>query len=221
MLNKLIIAVLSAAVCAGASAGTIIGATGAVINSGGPGYGNIADTYNQNGLSTGYTSGVTDFATYMAGAPLHTTTFGGFEWFGNLSTTSATVTYDLGSTRRIDAFALWNEESSGIGAFNLYTSTDGLGFSLLAGGLAPLNNPSGSNYGAEVFSFAATNTRYVRLEMSGCPQPSNGAVTFDACAIGEVAFDATAAAADVPEPASLALLGLGIAGLVGARRKRA
>jgi hypothetical protein len=51
----------------GCRSGAIFSATGATINAGGPGFGSIADTFNQAGLSAGYTSGTTDFDAYVLG----------------------------------------------------------------------------------------------------------------------------------------------------------
>ena len=197
------------------AAGAIFSATGAVVNGGDlPGNGSINDTFNHNGLLSDYTSGVTNFDAYIATNPLHTSTFAGFEWFGNAGTSTATVTYDLGSVRSFDRLALWNEESSGIGLLDLWTSIDGTTFTSLASGLTPFDNPL-ADYLAEVFSVGET-ARYARIHISRCPQSDPG--TFPACAIGEVAFRDSA---DVPEPAMLGLLGLGLVGLVGSRRRKA
>ena len=91
-----------------AAAQVIIAPTGATIDSGGPGFGSIVNTFNQAGLSAGYISGVTNFNAYIASNPSHVQIFACCEWFSNFGTTSATVTYDLGSLKTIDALALWN-----------------------------------------------------------------------------------------------------------------
>jgi hypothetical protein len=196
-----------------ANAGVIVSPVSGVIDSGGPGFGTLTETFNQAGLSAGFISGVTDFATYIASSPTHTLIYSGNEWFSNLPSTTATVTYDLGSVLNISQLALWNEESSGIGVLNLLGSSDGLAFSSL-GTFSPTNNPTGSDYLADVFSFSPTNAKYVRFEMSGCPQAGS---TFDSCSIGEVAFNVTA----VPEPETYAMMfaGLGLMGFVARRRK--
>ena len=197
-----------------AGAQTIIAPTSGVIDAGGPGFGTLTETFNQAGLSTGYTSGVTDFDTYMAGNPTHTSIFSGFEWFSESGTTAATVTYDFGATVTVDRLALWNEETSGIGRLILSGSLDGMAFTQL-GIYSPTDNPLAA-YPADIFSFTAASMRYVRFDMAGCPQANPG--TFSACAIGEVAFRTAGA---VPEPATWGLMILGFGAIGGAKRRRA
>jgi len=146
-----------------AHAGVIIAPVAATIDAGGPGSGSIGNTFDQSGLSIGYTAGVTDFDTYIASGPTHTLTFGGYEWFSNYGTTSATVTYDFGALVTISALALWNEESSGIGHLNLTAPSLGT-----IASVDPVDVPYG-DYGAQVFNFAPVTTRYLTFEMSGCP----------------------------------------------------
>lgn len=202
------------------AAQSIIRPVAATINSGGSGFGDIADTYNGAGLSTNFVSGVTDFDAYIGAGPTHSYLFADREWFSNLGTTSASVTYDLGGVFGIDRLALWNDEISGIGLLNLLGSIDGSTFAAFATGLTPTDNPEATDYGADVFAFATQSVRYVRFDMSRCPQPDPG--SFDSCAIGEVAFRA-AAISSVPEPSTYLLMGTGLLALGGVaanRRKR-
>lgn len=197
-----------------ASAATIISAQSAVVDSGGPGFGSIANTHDKSGLSSTYTDDVTDFDTYIASNPTHTPTFAGFEWFSTGLT--AQVTYDLGSIFGIDRLALWNEESSGIGTLDLFASSDGITFASL-GSFNPVAATTIASYPAQIFSFTATNARYVRFGMSGCP---NGASNFQGCAIGEVAFRTADVSGAVPEPATWAFMLVGFGAIGGALRAK-
>jgi hypothetical protein len=207
------------AVCvaaSGAQAEAVVCATGGTINSGGPGFGTLTETFNGAGLSSSRTCGVTDFASFTSTAT-HTNVFSGFEWFSNQGTNSARVTYDLGSVTDIDRFALWNEESSGIGSLNLSYSADGTSFTSLLSGLLPTDHGA-TSYAADVWSFATISARYFRLDMSNCPQVIVG--SFAACAIGEVLWDRGVRTSAVPEPGTLALVGLALLGGAGFIRRR-
>lgn len=205
------------------SAAVIVSATDAVISAGGPGFGDITDTYDQSGLYDTYLSGETDFDAYLATNPFHTSDYNFMEWFSEMGTgaspVQASVIFDLGRLMKVSAIALWNEESSGIGLLDLFGSTDGNHFFNLAAGLTPIDNlydesrpDDDYRYAAEVFGFSDAAVRYIRFDMSACPnQPSS----FDFCSIGEVAFRATA----VPEPSAALIFVLGLLVLGASRQK--
>jgi hypothetical protein len=175
----------------------------------------IGHTIDQSGLSAGFVSGVTNFDTYIGSNPIHTLVAAGNEWFSADGVTSATITYDLGSVLTIDRLALWNEEFSGFGTGRISTSLDDSLFSSLTS-ISPIDSPSNLDYGAQIFSLGIVSARYVRFDISGCPQPNGDATQI--CGIGEVAF--SVGANQVPEPTSLALLGLGLAGAAVIRRRK-
>ena len=194
-----------------ASAATIVSAVGATASNQLGGY-EIGKTINQSGLSSGYTSGVTDFDTYIGSGPTHTLSASD-EWFTETGVTDATVTYDLGSVMSIDRMALWGEESSGFSNAGVYGSADGITYSLLSM-IAPVDNLIGSDYGAEIFGWATAAIQFVQLRITGCPQPEN---QYAGCAMGEIAFSQVAA---VPVPGSILFLMTGFGALVATRRRK-
>ena len=175
----------------------------------------IGNTIDQSGLSVGFVSGVTDFDAYLAGNPTHVIYSLDNEWFTNRPDISATIIYDLGGVFSVDRLALWNEESAGIGFFDISTSLDNAIFTPVASGLIPVDNPLDTNYGAEVFDFSTQAARYIQLDIGGCPQPDG--FDHENCGIGEVAFSTS----PIPIPAATWLFGSGLLGLIGiSRRKR-
>lgn len=177
----------------------------------------IGNTIDQSGLSVGYTSGVTNFDTYLALNPTHTPVATGFEWFTPQGVREATVTYDLGGANTIDRLALWNEEVSGFGAASIFASLDNVLFSPLTT-INPVDSPLDSDYAAQIFAFAAVNARYLRFDITGCPQLPQA---FDGCGIGEVAFSTVGDVSQVPLPGAVWLFLSALAGLSMIRRRYA
>jgi hypothetical protein len=173
---------------------------------------------DQSGLTAGFVSGVTDFDAYMAGNPRHTTLFSGFEWFSNPSgITSGFMGFDLGATYQIDRLAFWNDEFSGTGSLTVFIA-DNAAFvgATNVGTFNPTNHPQGGlNYPADVFGFAPTSGRYVRLGFADCPQSDP---LYQGCSAGELAFSVNAA--QVPEPVALSLFALAAVGAAVRRRRR-
>jgi hypothetical protein len=225
MKAKLVCAMLAAAAIAGAiavqpaSAAVIVSPIAVTATNSFPDstFGTPENLINHGGLFTDFVSGVTDFDAYIAGNPQHTVISAGAEWFTNFGDTGATLTFDLGAVMTIDRVATWVDEFWGAGTITVSLSLDGSVFSGV-GSFAPTDWPTTvSSYGADVFSFGAASTRYVRLVLSDCPQPLSSAG--GGCGMGEVAV-ATAETTAVPEPGMLGLLSLGLVGLFVSRRRK-
>lgn len=218
--KKAIAAALTLITMSAAQAGSIVSAVDATVLSGGPGVGDIADTYNLFGLYTDYVSGVTDFDAYFATNPLHDRDYVGQEWFSSEGTTSAIVSYDLGKVQSVQGMALWNEDGSGAGKLNILGSTNGTSWFNLLSNLSPTDNTYEDLYKADIFSWQSVDLRYVKLELSACPQSQPADKVFTSCGIGEVAFN-TGVTSAVPEMSTLAMgaLGLGLMA-VGMRRRQ-
>jgi hypothetical protein len=171
--------------------------------------------YNQAGLSAGYTSGVTDFDTYIGSDPTHDPAHPDHAWLSEAGKSSARIDFDMGAEYEIARIALWNEPKWGIATVDVSTSnTSDFSTSTSVGSFTPTDNPSSVAYLADVFVLTeVTSARYVRLDVT----KASGLYI----SMGEVAFDAGLAA--IPEPSTVsALCGLVGMGLVGGwwRRRR-
>lgn len=198
---KKIITLLACLFAGTANAGLIIGATDIVSNTMGTAGGSLDNIINQSGLSVGYTSGVTDFDSYVATHPVNSDSNA---WAGNGGPVLGEMVFDLGGIFTIDSFALWTQfNSHAIDEFSILV--DGIfagSFNALVG--------AGPNIAVQVFDLTDLSGQFITLQVA-----SNHGGNY--VNIGEVAFEATS----VPEPASIALLGLGLAGIGFSRKKKA
>ena len=173
---------------------------------------NIANSYNQSGLLTPYSSGSTPWLPYVT-STLHQSPFAG-EWFAApvpAFPTTASVTYDLGILATVQGLALWNEDLGGASIVSAsFGDANGV-FSGVIPAMALTDNPAGiSPYAANLMIFASpAGTRYVNLKLSGCPQRQPQFAFYDGCSMGEVVFGVDdSSIRPVPEPGSLALVGI-------------
>jgi hypothetical protein len=176
---------------------------------------NPDNTRNQNSLSIGYTSGVTDFDSYIASIPTDLCCDSSSAWAA-IGFTSANMTYDLGGIFTIESMALWNRglAAQGIRDFRLLVAptAEFLTPTILGDFTATAIVPGtvGDAVRPEVFTFAPTSAAFVRLSIFNMHGPC--CVSF-----AEVAFERT----PVPEPATSVLLLSGLVMVGLAKRKRA
>lgn len=172
----------------------------------------LQNAINQSGLSSAYVSGVTDFATYVATATHDSTPDGVNSGFTNASAPPGQFSLDLGSVSSIDGLAFWATQNSGsVHGFRLYADTNNV---FGDGGLTLIGtfNATGGGFGsaqpvgAQVFTFGSVSTRFLHIDVIDM-QGGTGLIP----GIGEVAARSAVGTAAVPEPATLTLLGLGLA----------
>jgi hypothetical protein len=195
------------------AAGSVIGSTATTTMGSVTTTFDISNAVNQSGLSATYTSGTTDFDSYVS-----TTTANSSSnlWFGNGNT--GFVTFDLGASYDVNALALWAVGSANVSAvrgFSLYADTDADTNSLgsLLGNFSAVAAVGGNNtIQSQVFNFATTNTRYIQMNIT-----SNAGGDFSG--LNEVAFGGSATA--VPwETDALSVIGTTLLFAGGVWKKR-
>lgn len=135
-------------------------------------------------------------------------------------TTTGSIFFDFGQSFLVDSFSFWNQNgggpgasgSTGINSLNILYSVDGISFSSLFAGSSIFSQVTGTNASPEIISFSVVNARYFRFDVLS----NHGDI--NQTGFAEIAFNDTTS---VPEPASIALLGLGLAGIGFSRKKKA
>jgi hypothetical protein len=174
----------------------------------------LSNLTNKSGLSATYTSGITDFDSYVSSTTSNST-LSSSGWFSALNVKTGFVTFDLGASYDVNALALWAlspNNSNAVRNFSLYADTDANTSSLgtLLGNFSAVNaSGTGIATQSQVFNFATTNTRYIQMNITS---NAGGALS----GLSEVAFRQAPAA--VPEP--LTILGAATAAAFGAAFKR-
>lgn len=170
---------------------------------------NLVDMLNQQGLSSTYVSGVTDFNTFTTSGVTHS---GGdaSSWLSS-GATSGFMVFDLGAQYNITNFVMWNGASgldASVDGFSLTTSlVNDFSVSTFAGNF----NGNQANTAANVYDMTDSFARYVRFDIVG--NFGNSCCV----AIGDIAFDVNVNVSSVPEPSTLAILALGMIGLASRR----
>lgn len=197
-----------------ASAGVVVGPTSVINND----FGEWNASYSQNNminqstLSAGYVSGVTDFDTYAAGNPTANCNNCTPYYFGKGDIGSGNIDFDLGGVYSVDRFGLWNGGYRGIINAELFTSiTADFASATSVGVINPTRSGSADlRENLQVFDLIDTNAQFVRLSIYSHATNILG--------VAGVAFDVNSSS--VPEPATLALLGIGLAGIGFSKRKK-
>jgi len=210
MKNNLFVGLFSTLLCvSSASAGTIY--SGTIFND--SGFFSLLSSSkanDQSGLSHSYISGVTDYDTFVGLTPTHVGS-SGLNGALDLGVQAAFIDFDFGSELNFTDFGLWNDiDDQGILNFNILVSNDSTFTSSTTIGLFTAttgNDP----LPLQQFDLLGTAGRYIRVDMLSTHGGTN--INF-----GEFIF-AAGATSSVPEPTSLALLSLGLAGFSFARKK--
>ncbi len=174
----------------------------------------LSQTIDQSGLSTGYTSGVTDWDTFVAGAPTHNSLSTSNNWLSAPGSTTGVIDFDMGTAYVIDQIALWDVTLTGavdINSLTISVATMSDFSDALVSDTITLNDPAGVDTARPIQVFNLTNKRFGRYVRFTINSNSGSVVN---TGLGEFALAAT------PEPGSLMLCGLSAIALGWRSRRR-
>jgi len=168
------------------------------------GSGGEQNTIDQTGLSVAFTSGITDFSSYIAGEPTHVFNGPGDSWAAPVGNLPGNLDFDLGGYYSVAQTALWTSKSGfGINNFDIFiASFADFSDAILIGSFSAIETPHPFGLGVQVFDTLAAG-RYVRLGVNS--NHGQGAIGVN---MGEIAFSVEAISA--PAPFALILIGIAL-----------
>lgn len=182
--------------------------------------GNITEIINQSGLYTNFTSGATDFNTYLSTSPMHNAVgihLSGY--FANVPLPES-IDFDLGAVYNVSETAIWNFNANvdaAIDSLEIFSSSDASFTNLTSLGTFNLTtNPWGNrDIGHQLLDTLDVDTQYIRL-LAQSNHGFNGNPTVG-IGLSEIVFNASTVA-PVPLPGAIWLFGSALVGFVGMRK---